>query len=121
MALAVIAMIGTWPPVCVSRGADGSGRREPIHLGHLAIHEDAGIRNLRKSCQRFLPVGDHIDPAAEIFQHADRHFLIHHIVFCHQNAGVVICGLCLPHAMPRAQRLGLTRLWAPEDGDQTLV
>ena len=68
--------------------ADRAGGLEPIHLRHLAVHEDEIVGELGEELHRFETVGRHVDPAAQLLQEANGDFLVDHIVLDHEHAGV---------------------------------
>jgi hypothetical protein len=69
MALAVMAMMGTWVPV-LSRS--GGWRRWPqaVHAGHVHIHEDGVERLALEEVDGLLAVGGQRDKVAAFFEHA---------------------------------------------------
>ena len=65
--------------------ADRRGRLEPVHLGHLAIHENEAELAIGVALERLLAVGRGNHVAAETFQHADCDFEIDQIVLDEQD------------------------------------
>src|SRR5260370_6950468 len=57
------------------------GRLITIHLRHLAIHQDRGVRHKAGGHDGFTAVGHDIGAIAERREDAERHLLIDDIVF----------------------------------------
>ena len=66
--------------------ADLRGRLEPVHLGHLAIHEDQAVLAARIAFERFEAVRGGLDLAAQALEDADRDFQVDRIVLDEQDA-----------------------------------
>ena len=66
--------------------ADRSRRPEPIHPGHLAIHEHQIVGDASQGVDGFQAVGHDIHPMAELLEHSRDHLLVHPVVLGHENA-----------------------------------
>ena len=61
--------------------ANFDGRLEPVHLGHLAIHEDQAVFAARMAIERAQPVLRGLDSAAHAFEDGDTDFQVDGAVF----------------------------------------
>jgi len=66
---------------------DHARRRVAIHLGHLAVHEDAIVGDASHRLDGFEPVRHHVNTAAALLQHAGREPLIDRVVFGDEDSG----------------------------------
>ena len=62
-----------------------AGRFQPIHVGHLDIHEDQIVGADRNPLQNFLTILSKLEPIAEDFEHGASHLPIHRIVLGNQD------------------------------------
>ena len=85
MAFAVSATIGVRPPVPFE-AADPARRLEAVHLGHLAVHEDHVVGQLRPQLERFDAVRGDVHAAAELAQHAHGDLLVDRVVLGDERA-----------------------------------
>ena len=109
-------MMGTMEPRGRLALTDQAGRLEPIHLRHLAIHEDDVVGERGEELHSFQPVGRHVDPAAQLLQEANGDFLIDHIVLHHEHAGVERGRRLLPGESCRRRQGGMSG--RGEDGEE---
>src|ERR1051325_5100389 len=58
----------------------------PVHVWHLAVHEDQVVRLTLLHLDCFFAIARHIGTHPELFQDANRDNLVHLVVFRHQHA-----------------------------------
>jgi hypothetical protein len=84
-AWAVIARIG----VCgqARQRAQPARGFQPVHLGHLHVHQDDVERCRRARSSACEPFACHLDPQAHALQHLAGHLLVDGVVLDQQHAG----------------------------------
>ena len=65
---------------------DAPRRLEPVHSGHLDVHEDDVVALPAQRVQSLLPVGGHVRRIAQPLQQEKRHLLVDHVVLGDQDA-----------------------------------
>ena len=86
-----------------AKRADLAGRLQPVHLGHLDVHEDERVRLVgsggpRDHGQRARAIDRKFGFATEFFEHGGDQQLIHIVIFRDENAEV---GLAQRRGHPR--------------------
>ena len=59
---------------------------EPVHLGHLHVHEHHVVGNARQGLERLEAVPHRVGAGAELLEDAQRHLLIDGVVLRHEHA-----------------------------------
>jgi hypothetical protein len=72
------------------RLASANHRRglEPVHFGHLAVHEHDFVGEGRQQRHGLPPVARHVDPTPQLLEESHGDLLIDHVVLHDQHAGV---------------------------------
>ena len=68
------------------RGANHFGGGEPVHFGHLDIHQDDVERLARNGRNRLSAVADDLDDVPALLEHHAGDFLVYRIVLRNQDA-----------------------------------
>ena len=105
IACAVIATIGTCPPVVLLSLANRSSRLEAAHLGHLHVHQHDVERLFRSTSNGFTTVRRHDDRVPALLEHRHDQLLVGRVVFGNQDTQRPRPGGAMTSVAPGGRRM----------------